>query len=894
MTASNIKVFLRVRPSAKPSSGFQANPEQNSVTIELDKPASDTDINNNKTSHTFRFDGILGMKVSQDDVLNTIAKPVIDDVLNGVNGTIFAYGQTGSGKTFTITGGASRYADRGLIPRTIATMFECFRKGDAQYRMYISYLEIYQDSGYDLLRDDSAQKLEDLPKVQLREDEDGNMHLRNLSVNLAASEEDALNLLFMGDTNRVVAETPMNDASTRSHCLFIIWVDSTQPGSDVVRRSKLHLVDLAGSERVSQTGVEGKLLKEAKAINLSLHYLERVIVALHARSRGSSQAHVPYRDSMMTSVLRDSLGGNCKTTMIGCIASEAANLPETISTCRFAQRVAQITNNAKVNEELDPNLLIARLKREVSELKEEVRIAKMSKDGKEPEALTPESVEQCRALVLQYISKGANPDEPFMCGSVERLRVAFRILRDLSVGGSGGEPGYVEASDPGHRRPAAGYAGGKSADPARQAALEAEIKKLQLEVAQRDQEITVMVQMLGKQRGAAGGRPFISAASVQSASAGVDGSNASFLASTAVGSSSSLTDALSASCQTASLQSEVRAASSTGSQGATGPLSGSSSSAAVPQPKAAAGAATSNARRGPGDRRGPAAPSGPSSDEAAELLLDKQKALEVFRQTIYKPPAAFEENKALLKEKIAQAKVLGDEANQVRAGINSAKTRLERLRTERAMTAAGHDDDAPLEDGPEELAEVQEIDRFKAMYRDRTNELRRVKSDVEGIQRLLEQNKLRMQREFESWFSGLRHRAQLGKLDEEKKKALYDKVSGASAPGSTAVSPTAKQTSTPYATETPEVAPTTVAAAAAASSLMSVSAPPSKIGSALTAAAASSPVSAGISPGQKTKDSALARAAAGPPKASGSAAGNRAEDEIAAYYAALGELSRRA
>lgn len=881
MTASNIKVFLRVRPSARPSPGFLANPEQNSVTIELDKPVSDNDINNNKSSHTFRFDGILGMKVSQDDVLNTIAKPVIDDVLNGVNGTIFAYGQTGSGKTFTITGGATRYADRGLIPRTISTMFEAFRKGDAQYRMYISYLEIYQDSGYDLLRDDCAQKLEDLPKVQLREDEDGNMHLRNLSVNLAASEEDALNLLFMGDTNRVVAETPMNDASTRSHCLFIIWIDSTQPGSDVVRRSKLHLVDLAGSERVSQTGVEGKLLKEAKAINLSLHYLERVIVALHARSRGSGQAHVPYRDSMMTSVLRDSLGGNCKTTMIGCIAAEAGNLPESISTCRFAQRVAQITNNAKVNEELDPNLLIARLKREVSELKEEVRIAQMSKDGKEPEALTPESIEQCRALVLQYISKGANPDEPFMCGSVERLRVAFRILRDLSMGGGGGEPGYAGASNPGNGGPATGYTGGsvggKPADPAKQAALEAEIQKLQLEVAQRDQEITVMVQMLGKQRGAAGSRPFISAASASSAGAPADESSASVLASTTVGASSSLAGTLSATGQTTSLQSEARAASSTGSQGATGPT------AAAPAPKAAAGAGTSNARR---DRK-PAAPNMPSSDEAAELLLDKQKALEVFRQTIYKPPAAFEENKALLKEKIAQAKVLGDEANQVRAGINAAKTRLERLRTERAMTAAGHDDSAPLEDGPEELAEVQEIDRFKSMYRERTNELRRVKSDVEGIQRLLEQNKVRMQRDFESWFSGLRNRAQLGKLDEEKKKALYDKVSGASAP----VSPTATAANAPYAAQAPEATP----AAAATASLVSAATAPRAAQTPEVppaAAAAASPVPASVSPVQK--DPALARAAVGPPAASSGAEGSRAEAEIAAYYAALGELSRRA
>ncbi|CAJ1423036.1 unnamed protein product [Effrenium voratum] len=130
---------------------------------------------------------------------------------------------------------------------------------------------------------------------------------------------------------------------------FIMWVESTQPDSDTVRRAKLHLVDLAGSERISKTGVVGNLQKEARYINLSLHYLEQVIVALHERSTGG-RAHVPYRNSMMTSVLRDSLGGNCKTVMVGTAAVEDRHLDESISTCRFAQRVASIKNNAIVNE----------------------------------------------------------------------------------------------------------------------------------------------------------------------------------------------------------------------------------------------------------------------------------------------------------------------------------------------------------------------------------------------------------------------------------------------------------------------------------------------------------------------------------------------------------------
>ncbi|CAE7035917.1 KIF6 [Symbiodinium sp. CCMP2456] len=717
--ASNIKVFIRVRPG-RPAPGFKVDEERKTLVFEHEKTSPDYDVNNQKAAHSFQFDGVLGMQIKQQDVLDVIAKPVIEDVLQGVNGTIFAYGQTGSGKTFTITGGASNYEDRGLIPRTIRLMFEAFRKGPAQYRMYISYLEIYQDSGYDLLRDDSVRRLEDLPKVALREDEDGNMHLRNLSVNLAASEEDALNLLFLGDTNRVVAETPMNDASTRSHCLFIIWVDSTQAGSDVVRRSKLHLVDLAGSERVSQTGVDGKLLQEAKAINLSLHYLERVIVALHSRSKGV-QAHVPYRDSMMTSVLRDSLGGNCRTTMVGCIAAEASNIPESISTCRFAQRVAQITNNARVNEELDPNLLISRLKKEVAELKEEVKVARSSKDGEDSEALTADALDQCRALVQQYVSKGVKSEEPFMCGSIERLRASFRILRDMCLEGEGQQ------------------AQGPDADTGHVAALESEIKKLKLEVAQRDQEIAVMVKMLTKQRGETS-RPFIAASPPAATPAA------------------------------GALSPQKESASSRPEDGAQ-PGSGSASAPPAVEP-------VKQAQQDRTDKRRLPQATVPPPSEAAELLLDKQKALEVFWQKVYRPPEAFQENKALLKARIEQAQALGKEAVQLKAEIDSVKTRLLRLRTERAMTAAGYDDSAPVPDGPEELAEVAKIERLMCQYGEKKGELRRVKSDVEGIQRLLEQNQVKVRREFETWFAGLRSRANLSKMDEDTKKELFDKVSG--------------------------------------------------------------------------------------------------------------------
>ncbi|KAB0364742.1 hypothetical protein FD754_008898 [Muntiacus muntjak] len=164
--------------------------------------------------------------------------------------------------------------------------------------------------------------------------------------------------------------TPMNQASTRSHCIFTVHLSSKEPGSATVRHAKLHLVDLAGSERVAKTGVGGQLLTEAKYINLSLHYLEQVIIALSEKHR----SHIPYRNSMMTSVLRDSLGGNCMTTMIATLSLEKRNVDESISTCRFAQRVALIKNEAVLNEEIDPKLMIIRLQKEIQELKDELAI----------------------------------------------------------------------------------------------------------------------------------------------------------------------------------------------------------------------------------------------------------------------------------------------------------------------------------------------------------------------------------------------------------------------------------------------------------------------------------------------------------------------------------------
>eukprot|EP00058_Branchiostoma_floridae_P019075 XP_002604564.1 hypothetical protein BRAFLDRAFT_79440 [Branchiostoma floridae] len=445
MVKQTIKIFCRVKPTKGKTGLYEVDEDDSGLPkLSFFVPKDQSQIvNNTKEEYNFRFQRVFEQQTKQEEVFEHVAQPVIDNAISGYNGTIFAYGQTGSGKTFTITGGAERYADRGIIPRTLSYLFEYYEKHpEFTYTTHVSYLEIYNENGYDLLDPKhEAAKLEDLPKVSLMEDMDQNIHLKNLKVSLmedteqnihlknlsvhqAMNEEEALNLLFLGDTNRMIAETPMNQASTRSHCIFTIHLTAREPGSATIRRSKLHLVDLAGSERVGKTGVGGTLLAEAKYINLSLHYLEQVIVALSEKSR----SHIPYRNSMMTSVLRDSLGGNCMTTMIATCSVEKKNVDESISTCRFAQRVALIKNDALLNEEVDPKLMVLRLKKEIVELKDQLSLA----TGEQPtDELSGEETDRLNQIVRGYV-EDTDPDATLPVGAdMRKINECFRIFKRL-------------------------------------------------------------------------------------------------------------------------------------------------------------------------------------------------------------------------------------------------------------------------------------------------------------------------------------------------------------------------------------------------------------------------------------------------------------------------------
>ena len=301
----------------------------------------------------FQVDGVFGEDTSQDEMFASVVEPLLGPFLAGVNTCVCCYGQTGAGKTWTMSGGDT-FESRGLIQRTIARIFSLQEDQQMSVNIFVSYMEIYNEVIYDLLGDttEPGSDLETFPRVVLMEDETGTLHTKNLTLHAVSSTEEATDMFLFGNMNRIVSSTLMNQASSRSHCIFTLYCETSvksQESSNLVRSSKFHLVDLAGSERVHKTGLSETNLREARYINKSLHFLEQVMHALYRK-----KTHVPYRNSVLTSVLRESLGGNCRTVLIGNVSLESINLRESVSTCRFIERCGQIERKIYANIEKLP------------------------------------------------------------------------------------------------------------------------------------------------------------------------------------------------------------------------------------------------------------------------------------------------------------------------------------------------------------------------------------------------------------------------------------------------------------------------------------------------------------------------------------------------------------
>lgn len=375
--SESVKVVVRCRPLSEQeiADGHERivdlYPDTGVVTIRNLK-AGDAD-----SVKQYTFDAVYDCNSKQMDLYDETFRPLVDSVLLGFNGTIFAYGQTGTGKTYTMEGIPNSPECRGVIPNSFEHIFSHIaRSHNQQYLVRASYLEIYQEEIRDLISKDQSKRLE------LKERPDTGVYVKDLSSFVCKSIKEIEHVMAVGNQNRSVGATNMNLHSSRSHAIFIITVEHSDLGPDGkhhIRVGKLNLVDLAGSERQAKTGTSGDRQKEAIKINLSLSALGNVISALV----DGKSSHVPYRDSKLTRLLQDSLGGNAKTIMVANIGPASYNYEETLTTLRYANRAKNIRNRPRVNE--DPkDALLREFQQEISRLKAQLAARDIKKKKKRP------------------------------------------------------------------------------------------------------------------------------------------------------------------------------------------------------------------------------------------------------------------------------------------------------------------------------------------------------------------------------------------------------------------------------------------------------------------------------------------------------------------------------
>jgi len=365
-----VKVVVRCRPM---NGKEKADGRQRIVDMDVDQgqvKVKNPKADDREPPKAFTFDQVYDWNCTQTEIFDITARPIVDSCMEGYNGTIFAYGQTGTGKSHTMEGKDDPPELRGIIPNTFEYVFSMIAKqsGTKEFLVRASYLEIYNEEIRDLLAKDHTKKLE------LKESPDKGVYVKDLMQFVVKGVAEMNSVQAVGKKNRAVGATQMNQDSSRSHSIFTITIEATEKfdGSVAaaakddshIRVGKLNLVDLAGSERQSKTGATGDRLKEGIKINMSLTALGNVISALVDGKSG----HIPYRDSKLTRLLQDSLGGNTKTVMVANIGPACYNYDETISTLRYANRAKNIQNKPRINE--DPkDAMLREFQEEIKRLK---------------------------------------------------------------------------------------------------------------------------------------------------------------------------------------------------------------------------------------------------------------------------------------------------------------------------------------------------------------------------------------------------------------------------------------------------------------------------------------------------------------------------------------------
>ncbi|KAI5858375.1 P-loop containing nucleoside triphosphate hydrolase protein [Tricharina praecox] len=420
VSGANINVVVRCRgrserEKAENSAVIVSHPSTTEVALALGPLAS---IENK----IYTFDRTFGPEADQQRIYDNVVQPLLNEVLDGYNCTIFAYGQTGTGKTYTMTGDMSdnygSYADfAGIIPRALHKLFEKLGKDKDDTSVKCSFIELYNEELRDLLCVDESQKV----KIYDAANGKGGVVVQGMEETYIMSAKQGVALLQEGSHKRQVAATKCNDLSSRSHTVFTITVNLktiAEDGEVLIRTGKLNLVDLAGSENIGRSGAENKRAREAGMINQSLLTLGRVINALVDQA-----THIPYRESKLTRLLQDSLGGRTKTTIIATISPAKINLEETMSTLDYAARAKDIQNKPQVNQMLNKKTVIAEYVADIERLKSALHAARL-KNGiflpQEEFSRLNETVELQKAEVEE-----ARRGEELLQNQITRLREQF-------------------------------------------------------------------------------------------------------------------------------------------------------------------------------------------------------------------------------------------------------------------------------------------------------------------------------------------------------------------------------------------------------------------------------------------------------------------------------------
>eukprot|EP00301_Raphidiophrys_heterophryoidea_P024641 c8069_g1_i1.p1 GENE.c8069_g1_i1~~c8069_g1_i1.p1 ORF type:complete len:1191 (-),score=323.79 c8069_g1_i1:188-3760(-) len=370
-TSANVRTIVRFRPPNSREIQLGYTDGSNGIeivgsgTIHITPPAHKK-LDEGETNEPKKFvvSRAFGMNTAQTDVFEAAAAEAVNDLFIGFNSTVFAYGQTGAGKSFTMFGSLSDPDSHGIIPRTVRRLFDKVLESpsDIEYTISCSYLEVYKEELFDLLSLDHKKKL------NIRQSPQKGIFVENLHLEYVTSESDVYDCITVGNEQKKVGRTNMNAVSSRSHCVFTLYLRQQDTDGNS-KQGKLNLVDLAGSEKVRKSGATGETLEEAKKINLSLTSLSQCINAL---SSGKNQ-HVPYRTSKLTRLLQESLGGNSKTTLVVNCSPSPDNCDETVATLRFAERCATIKNAVKANIHMSVEQLtemVEALNNELSGLKQ--------------------------------------------------------------------------------------------------------------------------------------------------------------------------------------------------------------------------------------------------------------------------------------------------------------------------------------------------------------------------------------------------------------------------------------------------------------------------------------------------------------------------------------------